>query len=170
MNSWLPAVLALSVLMQGCASTPAPRPYFAEDAQGRYYETTSGHVLRVEPDGTILDIGCTDPDLARGLSREDLLRLPCSTGKVSVLGKAKRTGIPGSDWDLSGYDIEPESGTCSPIFASLSDAWAAEKRRSCAHRLWEVPAAIVAYPTLGVLIVGLATAPIWLPILILTKK
>ena len=134
-------VVAASLLLNGCATGVPPRPHFDEDQHGRYYETRSGTILRVEQDGTVLDVTCAEPMLAKGFPREDVLRIPCPTGKVSVLGKAKKLG---TDWDLSTYLIDPESGTCVSLFAPLSDAWTAEKRRSCAHRIWEIPAAVVA--------------------------
>lgn len=160
-------LLVASLLLNGCATGAPPRAHFDEDQHGRYYETHRGAVLRVEQDGTVLDVTCAEPILAKGFPREDVLRIPCSTGKVSVLGKAKKAG---PDWDLSAYNIAPESGTCVSLFAPLSDSWTAEKRRSCAHRVWEIPAAVVAYPTMAVVVLGVVTAPIWLPVLILTKK
>lgn len=198
-NPYLHACLAMLLSVQGCASSLPPRPYFEQDQYGRYYETERGHIFRVDDDGTILDVTCTDPDLAKGLPREDLLRVLCASGTVTVVGKATRysmttpmgpvsgkgpaviprTGQTGStptnaasspDWDLSAYAIAPESGRCEPLFAPLSDAWTAQKRRSCAHRIWEVPAALVAYPTIGAVVLGVATAPVWLPLLIFSKK
>jgi hypothetical protein len=33
--------------------------------------------------------------------------------------------------------------------------------------VWEVPTAVVVYPTVAVVFVGVVTAPIWVPILLL---
>lgn len=167
MSRLLCGLLGIALLMNGCATGAPPKPHFDEDQYGKYYETKTGKILRVEQDGTVLDVTCTAPEMTRGFPREDVTRLFCPTGKVSVLGKVQKVG---QDWDLSAYNIEPESGTCPSLFAALSDSWTAEKRQSCAHRLWEVPAAIIAYPTIAVLALGIVTAPIWGPILILTKK
>lgn len=202
MSRHLSALLAAILCVQGCASSLPPRPYFEQDQYGRYYETQDGRIVRVDDDGTMFDVTCTDPDLAKGLPREDLLRVLCPSGRVTALGKAKRVGtgglpgpmepatgkgpavIPrtgttggvpisapsGSDWDLSPYAVAPESGRCEPLFAPLSDSWTSQKRRSCAHRVWEVPAALVAYPVIGAVVLGVATAPVWLPLLIFSKK
>ncbi len=159
--------LAAMLVLNGCGTAVQPRLHFDEDQHGKYYETREGKILRIEQDGTVLDMTCAEPTLARGFPREDVLKLPCPTGQVSVVGRARAVG---RDWDLTAYRIEPESGTCTSLFSPLSDSWTAEKRHSCAHRLWEVPAAAVAYPTIAVVVVGIATAPIWLPVLILTNK
>ncbi|MFO0774247.1 MAG: hypothetical protein U0172_06255 [Nitrospiraceae bacterium] len=200
MRPLLCALLAASLLVQACASQLPPRAHFEEDQYGRYYETTNGTIIRIEQDGTMVDVTCTEPELAKGMARQDLVRLLCPSGKVAVVGKAKPLGAPSSpttgeklrrptgtpaptgqdrtvaptgptaEWDTSPYEIAPETGTCAPLFAPFSDTWAAEKRRSCAHRFWEVPVAVVVYPTLGALILGVVTSPVWLPLLIFAKK
>jgi hypothetical protein len=80
--------------------------------------------------------------------------------------------------------IEPATGGggCRPLMAPLveafdTDHWGsfgnddwernANKRHSCWNRVWEVPTAIVAYPVAAVIMVGLVTSPIWLPLLLL---
>ena len=161
------ALMVVVFALHGCASGPPPRAHFDEDVYGRYYETREGKILRVEQDGTILDVTCTEPTLARDFPREDVLKLFCAADRVTVLGKAKKSG---REWDLSPYHVEPESGTCVSLFAPLSDSWTAEKRRSCANRFWEVPAATVAYPVMAAVVLGIVTAPIWLSVLILSKK
>lgn len=167
MNLAARVVMAFLTLLTGCSTDLPPRAYFYEDQGARYYETKSGKILRIELDGTVLDVTCAEPELARGLPREDVVRVLCPTGKVTNLGKAKKVG---GDWDLRAYDIEPESGTCTPLFAPLSDSWTSEKRHSCANRFWEVPAAVIVYPTIAVLAVGIITAPVWVPLLILSSK
>lgn len=164
---FLAGLMALTVGLYGCATDLPPRTYFDEDPQGRYYETREGKILRVEQDGTILDVTCAEPSLAKGFPKEDVVRLFCPNGRVTVVGKAKKSG---RDWDLSPYHVEPESGTCTSLFAPFSDSWTAEKRRSCAHRFWEVPVAVVIYPAITVVVLGIVTAPIWLTVLIATKK
>jgi hypothetical protein len=47
------------------------------------------------------------------------------------------------------------------------DSCEGERRRSCWNRLWEVPAAVVVVPVALGVVVGLATAPIWGPLLLL---
>ena len=167
MKRFLSCVCVLAFGLNGCATDLPLRPHFDEDQHGRYYETREGKILRVEQDGTILDVTCAEPSLARGYPREDVLRLFCTSGKVAVVGKAKKSG---KDWDLSPYQVEPESGDCVSLFAPFSDSWTAEKRRSCAHRMWEVPAAVVTYPVITAVVLGVVTAPIWLTVLILSKK
>ncbi|MGE3153018.1 MAG: hypothetical protein AB7G48_07705 [Nitrospiraceae bacterium] len=167
MNLAARVVMALLSLITGCATDLPPRAFFHEDQNGRYYETQSGRILRIEQDGTVLDITCAEPEIARGLPREDVVRVLCPTGKVTNLGKAKKVA---GDWDLRPYDIAPESGTCKPLFSPLSDSWTSEKRHSCANLFWEIPAAVVVYPTIAVLAVGIITAPVWVPLLILSSK
>jgi hypothetical protein len=59
-----------------------------------------------------------------------------------------------------------QSEGCLPLFRSGMEDQPPE-RRSCWHRLWEVPTALVVYPVAIGVIVGLATAPVWLPIVAL---
>lgn len=53
---------------------------------------------------------------------------------------------------------------CKPVFRIERDP---HERHSCWNRLWEVPAAIVVVPVAAAVIVGVATSPIWVPILVL---
>ena len=60
---------------------------------------------------------------------------------------------------------KPDTGSCRPFFVSPS-LWSDDERvakHSCWHRLWEVPAALVTVPVA----IGIFTAPIWLPIILL---
>ena len=121
--------------------------------------------MRVENDGTILDVTCATAEAAKGRPREALPVMFCGASSIPVLGQAKRSG---DDWDMSAYEVAPESGRCKPLFGALTmDNRENDRRRSCWNRLWEVPTAVVVVPlTVGV-IVGLATSPIWAPLLLL---
>ena len=114
--------------------------------------------MRVERDGTILDITCVPVELASGRPRGELPLTFCGGTAIPVVGRAARVG---DDWDMSAYGVEPETGRCRPLLGALTmDPRENERRRSCWNRLWEVPTAVVVVPvTIGV-IVGLATAPI----------
>ena len=104
-------------------------------------------------------------EAANGRPRDALPLTFCGGAALPVVGRAKRIG---DDWDMSAYAVAPETGGCKPLFGALTmDEHENERRRSCWNRLWEVPTAIVVVPvTIGV-IVGLATAPIWGPLLLL---
>jgi len=56
---------------------------------------------------------------------------------------------------------------CKPLFALDRDE---APRHSCWHRLWEVPAALVAYPVIAGAAIAVITSPIWAPILIAKKR
>lgn len=61
-----------------------------------------------------------------------------------------------------------DAAGCRPLFlADPEEAAPDEARRSCWNRLWEVPAALVVYPTVILVLVGAATAPVWVPLLFL---
>ena len=155
--------VCLLCLLAGCSTAGPPRPYVDEDAYARYYLTDTGRVLRVERDGTILDITCLPKQFTRDTSRDHLPHSLCESEDVKVLGKAKRVG---DQWDLSGYHIEPETGTCRSLFPFKRKEWEEARRHSCWNRLWEVPAAVVFYPTVAVIAVGIITAPIWVPLVL----
>ena len=119
----------------------------------------------MERDGTILDITCVPLEVANGRERAELPLTFCGGREIPVVGRAT---LAGDDWNMAAYGVLPETGRCKPLFGALTmDARENERRRSCWYRLWEVPAALVAVPvTVGVL-VGVATAPIWAPLLLL---
>jgi hypothetical protein len=136
-----------------------------EDSYARYYAADSGQILRVERDGTILDVTCLPLELAHDKPRKELPTTFCGGVPIPVVGRAAPRG---GDWDMSAYGVEPETGRCKPLFGAATmnkddDA----RRRSCWNRLWEVPAAIVVVPVAIVVVVGVATSPIWAPILLL---
>ncbi len=57
-----------------------------------------------------------------------------------------------------------DTGACRPWFVSPSRDWGeGAPKHSCWNLLWEVPAAAVAVP----LALGLVTAPVWVPIILL---
>ena len=123
--------------------------------------------MRVEHDGTVLDVTCVPLEVANGRTRGELPLTFCGGAAIPVVGRAARAG---DDWDLSAYGVAPETGRCKPLFGALTmDARENDRRRSCWNRLWEVPTAIVAVPIAVGVIVGAATAPIWAPILLLRR-
>ena len=165
------ATAGLLSLLSACA-TPRPDKHFLEDSYARYYRSDSGAVLRVEGDGTVLDVTCLTPQFARDMPREELPASLCDDGKLTVLGKVGRAG---DDWDMSAYRLARETGRCKPLLRPLTrrfeesdwKALEADQGHSCWNLLWEVPASIVAYPAAAVILVGGVTAPVWLPILLL---
>jgi len=164
MKSTLVASVSLICLLSACSTPGAPKSYFDEDTQGRYYTTETGKVLRVERDGTVLDVTCLPREFTKNTSKKDLPVTLCGGEKVQVIGKTRKVG---DEWDMSHYAITPETGTCKPLLPFLIKDWEEEKRHSCWHRVWEVPTAVVVYPTVAVVFVGVVTAPIWVPILLL---
>ena len=164
MKSTMVASVSLACLLSACSTPGAPKPYFEEDTQGRYYTTETGKVLRVERDGTVLDVTCLPREFAKNTARKDLPVTLCGGEKVHVIGKTRKVG---DEWDMSHYAITPETGTCKPLLPFLIKDWEEDKRHSCWNRVWEVPTAVVVYPTVAVLFVGLVTAPVWVPLLLL---
>jgi hypothetical protein len=64
--------------------------------------------------------------------------------------------------------LASETGGCKPVFISPHrDDPENVPRHSCWNRLWEVPAALVVVPLAIGVLVGAATAPIWVPILLI---
>jgi hypothetical protein len=169
-----PIVACAAILFSGCATPGGPKKYFLEDSNARYYKAEAGEVLRVESDGTVLDVACLPVEYSLDTPRQSLPGGLCAQGKVRELGKVRKVA---DDWDMSDFAVEPETGRCRPLLRRLfkdfhtdTDEWEgleANKRRSCWHRVWEVPTALVAYPTAVVVLVGLVTAPIWVPLLLL---
>jgi hypothetical protein len=171
------ACAVILVLLSGCASTASPKKHFLEDSYARYYDGGAGKVLRVEKDGTVLDVGCLPIERSKDTPRQ---RLPTKLCQVPDLGKAQKVG---GEWDVSPYAAEPETGggDCRPLMDPLINAldtsrWGAgrddldlrsDRYHSCWNRLWEVPTAIVAYPTATVVLVGVVTSPVWVPLLLL---
>jgi hypothetical protein len=164
MTSRFLVYVSLVCILGACSTPGAPRLYFNEDPYARYYTTDSGQVLRVEQDGTVLDVTCLPPEFAKGTSRKDLPHTLCGGEKIHELGKVKKVR---GEWDMSAYAIAPETGTCKPLLPFLTKDWQEDKRHSCWNRLWEVPTAVVVYPTAAVIFVGVVTAPVWVPLLLL---
>jgi hypothetical protein len=54
---------------------------------------------------------------------------------------------------------------CRPLLPGPD--WEERPPHACSNRLWEVPAAIVLYPLLVGVGLGLVTAPIWVPLILL---
>lgn len=149
------AIIQLTGLL-GCGVLP--QAYFHEDEYGRYYDTKSGQVLWVTPDGIITDVSFlrhTLYDRARpslGTAAE-----PSWIDRDSqiVLHTPERLGNAlwtDGDWDLSDYDTVPESGMCRP--PSAMTPWPLDtpvnqyrralenKRRSCLLLIWKTPIAV----------------------------
>lgn len=155
------ALAALFVGLLGACATPgAPKAHFSEDAYARYYVTETGRTLRVEKDGTVLDITCLPIEVAEGRSRRELPQGMCPDAKIPVLGQV---ALVGKDWDMSAYPLEGETGRCRPLFTLKHEEDV--QRHSCWNRLWEVPAAVVVYPVGIAVVLGAATSGIWVPLL-----
>ncbi len=149
------AMAELTVLL-GCGGLP--RTYFHEDEYGRYYDTKSGQVLWVTPDGTVSDasfLRYTLSHRARPFYGKNA-ELAWIDGDSRVvlfepirLGRARWTD---GDWDLSNYDTASETGMCRlPMTTALwpLDApvnryrYALEsKRHSCLPLIWKAPVAV----------------------------
>lgn len=110
-------------------------------------------------------MSCASFEASEGKPRSEIPTEFCGGRAVPVLGRAERAG---EDWDMAPYGIEPETGRCKPLFGGVTmDSRENERRRSCWNRLWEVPTAIVVVPiAVGVIVAG-ATAPIWVPLVLL---
>jgi len=148
------AIAEMTVLL-GCGGLP--RAYFHEDEYGRYYDTKSGQVLWVMPDGTVSDASFlrhtlshrarpsfgeeTEPSWIDGDTKVVLF-------EPERLGRARWTD---GDWDLSDYETAPETGMCKPPMAIA--LWPLDapinryrhalesKRHSCLPLMWKAPVA-----------------------------
>lgn len=121
--------------------------------------------MRVERDGTILDVSCVPLEVANDRPRAEIPTTFCGGNALPVVGRA---ALAGEDWDMSPYGVLPETGRCKPLFGGVTmDPRENERRRSCWNRLWEVPTAIVIVPIAVGVVVGAATAPIWAPLILL---
>ncbi|GMV49391.1 hypothetical protein FBQ96_13250 [Nitrospirales bacterium NOB] len=134
------AGLILLVLGNGCASEKRPGDFFHEDQTGQYYATKTGRVLHVDPNGTVYDITCVEATVAgspvlppRPLTGE---YSHCPQGWLVRLGQVPKLD---GEWDMRGYNVAAETGTCEPLL-SLSK----RGRFSCWNRMWEVPVLILA--------------------------
>lgn len=65
--------------------------------------------------------------------------------------------------------LQADEGACKPLLGYLELDRDEEKRHSCWNRVWEVPAALVAYPVAGAVLLGAVTAPVWVPLILLKK-
>ena len=157
-------------LFSGCATSGASKKHFLEDSYARYYNGASGKVLRVEADGTVLDITCLPIEFCQDRPRQNLPESLCSRGNIRELGKVQKVG---DEWDMAAYLTESESGACRPLMNPLLYAfdadweWKSSRLHSCWHRVWEVPTAVVVYPVVAGFLVGLITSPVWGPMLLL---
>jgi hypothetical protein len=164
-NLRLAATACLAASLSACATTAPPSSYFLEDSHARYYAADNGKTLRVERDGTVLDITCLPVEMAQDKELSALPRQLCASSEIPVLGKAVKKG---NDWDLEPFDVTAPTGGCRPLFRTPTyDEHEAGPRRSCWNRVWEVPAALVAFPAAVILVLGVATAPVWVPLIFL---
>ncbi|MFI5345845.1 MAG: hypothetical protein ACHQ51_05680 [Elusimicrobiota bacterium] len=165
MNLRAARTAGLAALLSACATPGPARSYFLEDSYARYYTSDTGRTLRVERDGTVLDITCLPVEMAQNKKLETLPRQLCAGSEIPALGKARRVG---EDWDLTDYEVSAPTGRCRPLFRVPSyEEHEAGPLRSCWNRVWEVPAALVVYPVAVALVLGVATAPIWAPLIFL---
>lgn len=156
---------ALAAALAACAAPEPRHPYFLEDRYARYYTASSARTLRVENDGTVLDVTCLPVEVVQGKPLGNLPRAACPDSKIPVLGKARKAG---EDWDMQEFEVARDTGRCLPLFEAPGfDERDVRPRRSCWNRAWEVPVAVIAVPAVFLLAVGLISAPIWAPILFL---
>lgn len=150
------AVIAGMTVLIGCGGLP--RAYFHQDEYGRYYDTKSGQVLWVTPDGTVTDVTFLRHTLyhgARPSFGEQAEPLWIDKESKVVLLRPERLGRvrwTDGDWDLSEYDTAPETGMCRPPMAIILwplDAplnryrYALEsKRYSCLLLIRDTPVAV----------------------------
>jgi len=150
------AAIAEMTVLIGCGGLP--QAYFHEDESGRYYDTTSGQVLWVTPDGTVADVTFLRHTLshrARPSFGEKAEPYWIDGDSKVVLFQPDRLGRAlwtDGDWDLSDYDTAPETGMCRPpmtmtlwpLDAPLNRyRYALErKRHSCLPLIWKAPVAV----------------------------
>lgn len=112
----------------------------------------------------VLGVTCLSSKLTRDMARQYLPRVVCESGRVEVLGKVERID---NGWELKQYGIVPETETYRSLFAPFRNDWLEDKRHWCWHRIWEIPTAVVVYPSVVALAIGIVTAPLWGPLLLL---
>lgn len=102
-------------------------------------------------------------------------RAPAAAAALLVLlsacatapGPVRKDFLPGDAAGAEAASLK-DPGGCRPLFmADPEEPRPDEGRRSCWNRLWEVPTALVVYPAVIVVLVGVATAPVWAPLLFL---
>ena len=144
----------------GACATPGAEAHFREDAM-----LATCHRDRADPARgerrTVLDVTCLPIELAEGRSRRELPQGMCPDAKIPVLGQV---ALVGKDWDMSAYPLAAETGRCRPLFTLKHEEDV--QRHSCWNRLWEVPAAAVAYPVGIAVVLGACTSAIWVPLLL----
>src|SRR5574340_1167027 len=136
--------LSLLLLGSGCATPDiSPKAYFHEDGSGRYYETITGRILRVEPNGIVYDITCPIDWRSRWDDSKLLLPRPivgqlppCPKGWLVQLGQVSKLN---GDWDMTGYNVASESGTCDALL------FPQRGHVSCWNRVWEIPVIILTF-------------------------
>ena len=149
------SVAGMTVLL-GCGGFP--RAYFHEDDYGRYYDTKSGQVLWVTPDGTVADVTFLRHTLdhrARPFFGEKVEPSWIDGDNKVVLFEPERLGRArwnDGDWGLSDYETAPETGMCRPLMAIA--VWPLDaplnryrealesKRHSCLPLMWKAPVAV----------------------------
>ena len=94
----------------------------------------------------------------------------CLTGCAASRGKPKdalQAPPAGGEAGAQEPALDEETGSCRPLLRYLTVEFDEDKdvRHSCWNRVWEVPAAIVLYPTAAVILAGAVTSPIWVPLI-----
>lgn len=134
---WL-LLAGITLSLSGCGSGPLRAYYYQDDQQYRYYETKSGEVLLVSPDGKVGKAIVQAPEPKVGFPPFTLL-------DVGVVKWNSDT----ADWNMEGNEIAPETGKCR-VNALLWIPWFNRnytdrpydpffKRRSCWHLMWAIP-------------------------------
>jgi hypothetical protein len=188
------ALLFLTVLLTGCAG--APRAYFYEGPSGRFYETTSERVERMMNHAQVLWEGPV-PVLLWVTTKGEVVDMTAAVGTTTFVQTEKVPFRESSeeqarllwglrdissfmvkkvpwdavtqDWDLSGFDLVPETGKCKPLTMNLHsllstplrDARSKDpymKRHNCLNLVWEIPAITLA------LVYGAILLPIAAPL------
>ena len=166
-------------LVSGLIGCSDLRAYFHWESTGRFYETTTQNILWVTHRGEVVNLTSavgtnhfletdsgypkreTDAETARLIWSEwdDVKDKPTEVdippfmiGKVAWMAER-------NDWDLSGYDIAPETGRCARV--SLEGTLGKEKpsprdpvqkRHNCLNLLWEIP--VMSFTGLGLLFIA----------------
>ncbi len=104
-----------------------------------------------------------------GRGRQILIRRArhalCLLLAASLLGACATAEKESSIFDRpAAVSSDKDTGSCRPWFVSPSRDWGdGAARHSCWNLAWEIPVALVAVP----LALGLVTAPVWAPLVLL---
>ena len=112
------------------------------------------------------------------------MRAPAASGaalfSLLLLGGCAGSRAPRKDPPAASAPRAAEG--CRPLMTPLVEAFdpdrwgrfgnegwdsGEKKRHSCWNRVWEVPTAVVVYPAAVIILIGLVTSPVWLPLLLI---